>query len=50
MKTKEEKDKKKKEKPSNVIACNENNYIVNKNQVREDTGLSNKAKILMESR
>jgi hypothetical protein len=51
MNTEEQKSKKKKEdeeKPSKVVACNENSYIVDKDQVREDTGLTKDAKILME--
>ena len=46
MKKQKEKDKKKKQKP--IPTCEENSYIVNKNQIRRDTGLTENAKILME--
>ena len=45
MKT--DKDKKKKRTPNFIPACEENSVIKDKNQVREDLGLSKKAKILM---
>jgi hypothetical protein len=49
MSNKEQNKKKKKDdKPSTLTSCNENAYIVNKNEVREGTGLSKDAKILME--
>jgi len=41
--------KTKKRKPNIIPACEENSIIINKNKLREDLGLSKKAKILMES-
>jgi hypothetical protein len=47
MKKKKEEPKKKEKTVLNP--CSENAYIVNKNKVRKDTGLTENAKILMEN-
>ena len=50
MKTEFKKEEKKKEKKSERVLppCNENVYIVNRNKIRRDIGLTENAKIIME--